>query len=685
MTAKRHLPMVTTSEVKTFQQCQRKHHIRYTLGYKPVERPHALDFGTLVHSGLEAWWATAGEMNTVSRALMRAHAESKLTPVDLVRADVMMCGYHARWIDEPITVLGVEHEFRVPIHHPDGREHHMDLVGKFDALCTIDGRAYIPEHKCLAGSSRVFNHNTGTFQTMENMAREGIAPRVTALTESGDLVVAQATCPVPLVARETVRVTTASGRMLVASDNHPFWATTGWVKAGELRADDWVAAPKTMPSMHPGTELSDEAIRLLGYMIGDGSVSNMSFCKTDPVVLQDVIRCAAVVGENVAVRRYADGGAPQIYFSKVGPVAHLLKTAGVSGKAADKRAPQIPLSDRQCGQLLGALWSTDGCVDVGDGTKPRAIYTSVSERLCLDILELLQRLGIVASLNRTSVPYQGTRRPVFTVKVVSRQSKRAFARLVLAGIIPLLRSSVPIEKFEASISTSNRGSDSSLQPRLDTSIWWDRVVSVDRGEPETLYDMEVPGPHTFVAEGLITHNTKSEKVDSESYFEQLRADMQVSNYLIAATELGHDPGGALYDVLVKPDEPKLATLEESRKYTKEGKLYARQRDRNESADEYRERITTDILSRPTEFYQRATVVRLDAELDGAREDLWELADAVYAAPSRSYHPRSPDACRSFGRACEYWAICWGSVALEDSEKYVKLSNPYEEISEANVL
>jgi PD-(D/E)XK nuclease superfamily len=320
---KRHLPIVTTSELKTFQRCQRMHHIRYTLGYKAIERAYALDFGTVVHVGLETWWATAGDIASVGAALAMAHSKSQLAPLDLVRADVMLCGYHARWIDEPITVLGVEHEFRVPIRHPDGRMHHIDLVGKFDALCTIDGRAYIPEHK-----------------------------------------------------------------------------------------------------------------------------------------------------------------------------------------------------------------------------------------------------------------------------------------------------------------------------------------------------------------------TKSEKVDSESYFEQLRADMQVSNYLIAATELGHEPGGALYDVLVKPDEPKFATPEENRKYTKEGKLYARQRDRDESPEEYRERLTADIFSRPTEFYQRATVVRLDAELDSAREDLWDLAGAVYSAPSRSYHPRSPDACRSFGRACDYWGVCWGAGDLEDSTKYVKLSNPYEELSDA---
>lgn len=321
----RHLPIVTTSEIKTFQRCQRLHHYKYTLAYKPVERPHPLEFGTLVHAGLEAWWATAGDLEKVFEALKTEHEKSDLDSLDLVRADVMMCGYHARWLDEPITVLAVEHEFKVPIRHPDGRTHHVELVGKFDALCEIDGLVFVPEHK-----------------------------------------------------------------------------------------------------------------------------------------------------------------------------------------------------------------------------------------------------------------------------------------------------------------------------------------------------------------------TKSQAVETSGYFEQLRADLQVSNYLIAATEMGHSPGGALYDVLVKPDEPKRATPVESRRYRKDGGLYAAQRDRDESATEYRERLLEEMTTKPTEYYQRAPVVRTNTELDEARLDLWETASAVYSAPSESHHPRSPDACRAYGRACSFWGVCWGGESLEDSGKYVKLSNPYQEISDATV-
>lgn len=50
------LPLITTSELRTFRRCNREHHLAYRLGYRPTEQASALRFGTLIHKGLEAWW-----------------------------------------------------------------------------------------------------------------------------------------------------------------------------------------------------------------------------------------------------------------------------------------------------------------------------------------------------------------------------------------------------------------------------------------------------------------------------------------------------------------------------------------------------------------------------------------------------------------------------------------------------
>ncbi|HET9518989.1 MAG TPA: hypothetical protein VFO77_14805, partial [Actinoplanes sp.] len=105
------------------------------------------------------------------------------------------------------------------------------------------------------------------------ITRTGEAAAVQAVHEQGEL--------------DCVRIRTATGREVVAAPDHPFWTTEGWVKAGDLTADDVLAnvlEPKLVPD---GTSTSDE-FRLAGYLIGDGCTSNqVTFTGGDEAVLDD--------------------------------------------------------------------------------------------------------------------------------------------------------------------------------------------------------------------------------------------------------------------------------------------------------------------------------------------------------------------------------------------------------------
>lgn len=50
--------VLTSSRLKVFQACKRKHYYRYELGIERVDRvtSDALNFGTMMHAGLEVWW-----------------------------------------------------------------------------------------------------------------------------------------------------------------------------------------------------------------------------------------------------------------------------------------------------------------------------------------------------------------------------------------------------------------------------------------------------------------------------------------------------------------------------------------------------------------------------------------------------------------------------------------------------
>jgi hypothetical protein len=56
---RRHLAVLTNSQMSAFRRCQREHDLAYNRGYRAVHQGEALRDGTLVHYGLEGWWRAA--------------------------------------------------------------------------------------------------------------------------------------------------------------------------------------------------------------------------------------------------------------------------------------------------------------------------------------------------------------------------------------------------------------------------------------------------------------------------------------------------------------------------------------------------------------------------------------------------------------------------------------------------
>ncbi|MCA9316824.1 MAG: PD-(D/E)XK nuclease family protein, partial [Planctomycetes bacterium] len=116
---------------------------------------------------------------------------------------------------------------------------------------------------------------------------------------------------------------------------------------------------------------------------------------------------------------------------------------------------------------------------------------------------------------------------------------------------------------------------------------------------------------------LLEHKTTSEAIEdaTTSYWRRLAMDGQVSHYYVGAESLGHRVEGCLYDVLLRPRlKPLKATPEASRKYTKDGRLYAAQREVDETPEEYAARLRADIAEAPAKYFQRREVPRTEDDL-----------------------------------------------------------------------
>ena len=228
----------------------------------------------------------------------------------------------------------------------------------------------------------------------------------------------------------------------------------------------------------------------------------------------------------------------------------------------------------------------------------------------------------------------------------------------------------------------------------------ERVFRYQLAEPgELIGDPPVPLPYDLGGaldvigrdedgDLIVEHKTSSEDISEGSdYWRHVEAlDTQVTTYLEAARAMGFNPRKCLYDVVRKPTlDPYTATPEDQRKYTKPTKaepvprLYANQRDRDETPAEYGERLTADITANPSKYFARLPIVRLEHDNEAHARDVEATAHAIMFAEHSGRWPRHPNACERFHRLCEYHPVCSGQATIDDESRYMTKEKNHEEL------
>jgi len=174
---------------------------------------------------------------------------------------------------------------------------------------------------------------------------------------------------------------------------------------------------------------------------------------------------------------------------------------------------------------------------------------------------------------------------------------------------------------------------------------------------------------------LVEHKTAS--APNESYFHHLLWDDQATNYLAAAQLLGIPACGILYDVIEKCGlKPLTATQVENRKYTKDGKLYAAQREQDEPYSDYLIRVAT-WYDNPSRFQQRL-ITRNKPQIREAKADLKKVAKDMRDCARQDAYYRNPQACSIYG--CPYQSVCLEYSPEVIDVTYRKKDRANEELS-----
>lgn len=153
---------------------------------------------------------------------------------------------------------------------------------------------------------------------------------------------------------------------------------------------------------------------------------------------------------------------------------------------------------------------------------------------------------------------------------------------------------------------------------------------VFRSAPTT----EAPTGHLW----LFETKTKS-YIDEQSLSDRLNFELQVMLYLWAMKQTyGETPRGVLYNIVKRP--------------------MLRQKVK-ESLDDFCDRITADVQSRPEEYFVRYNVSITPDELDEwAARDLTRMMAHLYRwANSNEGTYRNSGACQMWNRPCEYLRLC----------------------------
>ncbi|MFN7272897.1 MAG: replicative DNA helicase [Gammaproteobacteria bacterium] len=251
-----------------------------------------------------------------------------------------------------------------------------------------------------------------------------------------------------------------------------------------------------------------------------------------------------------------------------------LRGLGIFGQRShEKHLPPsvFRLPDERLALLLRHLWATDGCISLrGAGSRgaSRIYFSTCSRLLADDVAALLLRFGIVARL-RTTNPSKG--RPVHSVDVSGARDQLQFLDAIgafgpreapalalrerLRSIVAnsnvdtlpaevmaetraeMRRQGVTTRAMAAMRGTSYGGGShfafapsretladyarlldsEALRAHVDADVFWDRVVAVDPPgeELEEVFDLTVPGPANWLADGIVSHNSGAIEQDAD--------------------------------------------------------------------------------------------------------------------------------------------------------------------------
>ncbi|MCW5840292.1 MAG: DNA polymerase III subunit alpha [Caldilinea sp.] len=428
-------------------------------------------------------------------------------------------------------------------------------------------------NKCLPGDTEVLDAQSGLLMRIEDIftGKVQLSQTVTCDTDTLKLRTGNVAAVMHNGVKPVYRLTTALGRTIKATANHPFYTFDGWRLLEELAVGTQIATPRMLP-VSGSAQWHDHEVIALGHLLAEGNLCHphsVYFYSKDEAQCEDYV-LAAESFDNVTCSTALHKGTYSIYAKRVDSsrppgIFTWAGRLGLLGKQATVK--EIPdeafrLGSRQLGLLISRMWEGDGHINDTDRS---LFYATSSERLAHQLQHLLLRLGIISRLRTVNFPYRTGRigyqlfvtgnenlvrfRDTIAVHFVSPARQAKLDRLSLENVatqstkdvVPIsVKSAVREAKERAGLTwleineqcgvaqrefypTGAAGKngfarltiqrladffgDDTLQRAGYSDIYWDKIVNIEYVGEEQTYDLEVPDTHNFVANDILVHNS----------------------------------------------------------------------------------------------------------------------------------------------------------------------------------
>lgn len=428
-------------------------------------------------------------------------------------------------------------------------------------------------NKCLPGDVEVLDAATGRLVRVEDLYTGKAAIEQTLACDIDKLKLQTGTVSAVMDngVKPVYRLTTALGRTIEATANHPFYTFDGWRLLDEVEIGAQIAVPRQIP-IEGHVEWPEHQVIALGHLLAEGNLCHphsVYYYSQDPEQVDDYVRAAEQFDNtecSIAVHKSTFSVyAKRKERSLEAGVTTWAKEIGIWGKGAlEKEIPAeiFTLRNQQIGLLISRMWEGDGHINTTDRS---FYYATSSQRMAQQLQHLMLRLGILTRLRTVEFSYKDGRigyqlfvtgnqnialfEKHIACHFVSEVRRTKVASLVLdtlassgtKDVIPVgIKSLVHDAKTRAGVTwtqlnqdcgvaqrefyptgaASKSGftretivrladyfADEQLQRYGESDVYWDKVISIEYIGEKQTYDLEVPGFHNFIANDILVHNS----------------------------------------------------------------------------------------------------------------------------------------------------------------------------------